>query len=77
MNILLFGWKIWEEYKKIVLGKDEFKNELTSKIETDSQMESRLRALGGGDKGVQGSSQKEKGLLDTDSRVVIMVGRGI
>ena len=45
--------------------------ELTSKIETDSQMESRMAASGGIGQGVQFSiSKKEKGLAGIDNSVV-------
>ena len=50
--------------------------ELTSKTETDTQMESRLTANGWG-RGywVEGLSKKEKGLMDMDNSVVITAGR--
>ena len=53
-------------------------NELTSKIETDSWIESRLTAVGGGD-GDGGIKQKRKKrkLIDTDNTVVISKGRGM
>ena len=47
--------------------------ELTSKTETDSQIESRLTAL----RQVKGWSKKEKKLMDTDNSVVIVVGWGV
>ena len=48
--------------------------ELTSKTETDSQIESRRAALGGG-WGVAGWSKTEEGLSDTDNTVET-AGRG-
>ena len=52
--------------------------ELKSKIESDSQMESRLTALvcvvNG--YGAEGLSKKEKGLMDTDNSVIAGV-RGV
>ena len=46
------------------------------KIETDSQIESRLTAMEGVGKGVEGSSKKEKGLMDMDNSVVMRAGWG-
>ena len=52
--------------------------QLTSKIETDSQRESRLTTLGGEELGgVEGLSKKEKGLMDMDDSVVIAGARGV
>ena len=50
--------------------------EITSKIETDSQIESRMTALGVG--GLEGGriKQKEKELMDMDNSVLI-TGRGL
>ena len=47
------------------------------KIETDSQLESRLIALGDGVgiEGIEGSNKKEKELMDMDSGAVIAGGR--
>ena len=50
------------------------KTELTSKTETDSQIESRLTALGVGWLG--GGGIEQKGLMDMDNSVVIVVGMG-
>ena len=50
--------------------------ELTSKIETDPLIESRLTAKMGR-LGVEGLSKKEKGLMDMDNNVVIMEEGGI
>ena len=47
--------------------------ELTRKIETGSQTESRIIAMGGG-LGVEGLNEKEEGLMDMDNSVVIAVG---
>ena len=44
--------------------------ELTRKMQTDSQMESRMTS-GRGGCGVEGLSKKEKGLMDMDNSVVI------
>ena len=54
-------------------------NNLTSKIETDSQIESRITALAlwGGKLGVEGSSEKAKGLMDMDNSTVIVGGGGV
>ena len=51
--------------------------ELTSKIDTDSYIESRLIALGDGVgiEGIEGSNKKEKELMDMDSGAVIAGGR--
>ena len=49
--------------------------ELTSKTDTDSQMESRMTASGG--QGVEGLSKKEKGLMDMDNSVVIAAAGGV
>ena len=49
--------------------------ELTHKIETDSQIESRLTA-GQGEGRVWGLSKKEKRLMDMDNNVVIAGGGG-
>ena len=46
--------------------------ELTSKIETNSWIESRLTALGGGSSVVEGLSTKEKGLMDMDNSGVFV-----
>ena len=48
--------------------------ELTSKIETDSQVTSRLTASGRV-KGVEGLSRKVTGLMDVDNSVVTVVRR--
>ena len=45
--------------------------ELTRKTETESQIDSRMTAIGGRGYGVEGLSQKEKGLMDMDNSVVI------
>ena len=50
--------------------------ELTSKIQTDSQMESRLTTMVGGD-WVERLSQKEKELMGMDNHVVITGWRNI
>ena len=44
--------------------------ELTSKIETDSQIESRMTTIGWGGQGLEGWSKKEKGLMDMDNGVM-------
>ena len=49
------------------------KTELTSKLETDSQIK-RLRAQS---VGVEGSNKKEKDLMGTDNSVVTAGGRGV
>ena len=49
--------------------------EITSKIQTDSQMESRLTALGGRLRS-GGLEQKKKELVDTDNNVMIVGGAG-
>ena len=52
--------------------------ELTSKIETDSQMESRMTAKGvGGGYRVVELSEKKKGLMDMDNSVVITEGKEV
>ena len=51
--------------------------ELTSKIEADSWIESRLTALRDGEEVMERSSKKEKELMDTDNSVLIVGGRGV
>ena len=52
--------------------------ELTRKMGTDSQIESRMTDTGvGGGEGVEGWSRKEKGLMDMDNSAVIAGGRGV
>ena len=48
---------------------------LTRKIETDSYIESRMTAKGGGGEWVEGLSKKEKGLMDNS--VVIAGDLGV
>ena len=49
--------------------------ELTSKIETDSQMESRMTVKAqSGECSGEGLNKKEKGLMDVDNSVVTGVG---
>ena len=50
--------------------------DLTSKIDSDSWMESRLTPLWGGMGAVDGLSKKEKELMDMDTSVVIVEERG-
>ena len=49
--------------------------ELTSKIQTDSEVENRLMAMGRGGSGVEELSKKEKGLMDNS--VVIVAGKEV
>ena len=51
--------------------------ELTSKIETDSERESRLTALSGRGLGVKEWSKKEQGLTVTDNSVLSAGGEGV
>ena len=53
------------------------KTELTSKIDTDSKIESRMTVTGGGMLGVEGLSKKEKGLMHMDNSVVIAEWSGV
>ena len=49
----------------------------TNKQNKDRLIEKKNEAMGGGGEGVEGSSKKEKGLMDVDNRGVIARGRGI
>ena len=51
-------------------------SELIRKMGTDSQMESRMKARGAGER-VEGLSKKEKGLMDMENSVVMAGGEGV
>ena len=66
-----------DKYHKISLYvESNEQTDLTSKIDSDSWMESRLTPLWGGMGAVDGLSKKEKELMDMDTSVVIVEGRG-